>query len=101
MEADYHSRLIQLRTGFHHNMTLFRKNVILRNYDNFRKIPLETGLEVLHRKYDNNEDYASLMGTKPQINKYLQQADIISERSRTLKSVPKYRIINTKVERIQ
>ena len=82
-------------------MTLFRKNVILRDYKDFRKIPLETGLEILHRRYENNEDYASLVGTKPQINRYLQQADIISERSRTLKSVPTCRIINTTVERVQ
>lgn len=79
--------------------TLFRKNAILRNY--FPRIPLEEGLEILHRKETNNEDYVSVMGTKPQINKYLQQADIISERSRTLKNVPKYRIINTKKIRIQ
>jgi len=82
-------------------MTIFRKNVILRNFNDFPNKKLETGLELTHRKYENNEDYCSLMGTKPQINTYLQNADIISDRCRTLKSVPKYRVINTKVERIQ
>ena len=80
-------------------MTLFRKNVILRDFYNRAK--LEKGLEVLHRRYENNEDYASIMGTKPQINRYLQNADIISERCKTLNSVPKYRMINSKLERIQ
>lgn len=79
-------------------MTLFSKNVIL---DWNLNTPLETGLEILHRKSDNNEDYASILGTKGQINRYLQNADIISERSRTLKNVPKFRIINTKKEVIQ
>ena len=82
-------------------MTLFRKNVIFRNYNDFRKIPLETGLEALHRKEANGEDYASLMGTKQQINRYLQDAPIISERLRTLNNVPKWRIINSKKIRIQ
>jgi hypothetical protein len=82
-------------------MTLFRKNVTLRNYSDFRKIKLEPGLEAKHRLSDNNEDYVSLMGTKPQINRYLQEANIISERLRTLNDLPKMRIINTKVERIQ
>ena len=80
-------------------LTLFRKDVILKNW--YDRKELETGLEATHRLSDNNEDYCSLMGTKPQINRYLQNADIISERLRTLNNVPKYRIINTKKEVIQ
>ena len=81
-------------------MTLFRKNVILRGHD-IRSIPLEKGLEKKNRLVDNNENYVSLMGTKAQINQYLQDAPIVSERLRTLNDLPKMRIINTKVERIQ
>ena len=79
--------------------TLFRKNVIFKEYKIYDD--LTEGLEIAHRKSDNNEDYASLMGTKAQINTYLQDKPIISERLRTLNNVPKYRIINSKVERIQ
>lgn len=79
--------------------TLFRKNVILENWYNRKE--LETGLEATHRLQDNNEDYCSLMGTKQQINNYLQDAPIISERLRTLNNVPKWRIINSKKIRIQ
>ncbi len=79
--------------------TLFRKNVILRNLN--LNLPLEKGLEIAHRKEENGEDYVSILGSKGQINRYLQNADILSERCRTLKSVPKYRIINTKKEVIQ
>jgi len=81
-------------------MTLFRKNVILRGHD-IHKIPLSVGLEKKNRLVDNNENYASLMGTKQQINRYLQEAPILSERLRTLNDLPKMRIIGTKVERIQ
>jgi len=80
-------------------LTLFRKDVILRNW--YDRKELETGLEATHRISDNDEDYCSLMGTKPQINRYLQNADIVSERLRTLNNVPKYRIINSVKERIQ
>jgi len=66
------------------------KNVIL----NKRHRYLETGLEYLERKEDNGEIHMSLTGTKPQINRYLQDAPILSERLRTLKNVPHYRIIN-------
>lgn len=76
------------------------KNAILRNYDDFPKMKLEEGLEILHRRYENNEDYASLVGTKQQINQYLQDAPLVSERLRTLNSVPRYRIINTVKKRI-
>ena len=78
----------------------FRKDIVLRDWYNRKRIQ-ETGLEATHRISDNNEDYCSLMGTKPQINRYLQDAPIVSERLRTLKNVPKWRIINSKKERIQ
>jgi len=80
-------------------LTLFRKNVVLKDW--YDRKELETGLEALHRISNNNEDYCSLMGTKPQINRYLQNAPIVSERLRTLDNVPKYRIINSKKIRIQ
>lgn len=79
--------------------TLFRKDIVLRNW--YDRGELETGLEATHRISDNNEDYCSLMGTKPQINRYLQNADIVSDRLRTLNNVPKWRIINSKKIRIQ
>jgi hypothetical protein len=84
-------------------MTLFRKNAILRNYDDIYKVgrKLEEGLEITHRRNENGEDYASLVGTKSQINRYLQDNVIISDRLRTLRSIPQYRIINTHKIRIQ
>ena len=81
-------------------MTLFRKNVILRGHD-IHSIPLEEGLEKKNRLVDNNENNVSLLGTKAQINRYLQDAPIVSERLRTLNDLPKMRVINSKVERIQ
>jgi hypothetical protein len=74
-------------------MTLFRKNVILRGHD-IHSIPLSEGLEKKNRLVDNNENFVSLMGTKQQINTYLQDAPIISERLRTLNDLPKMRVIN-------
>jgi hypothetical protein len=56
----------------------------------------EPGLEMLETKQDNNEINVSLTGSKAQINRYLQDAPILSERLRTLKNIPHYRIINTK-----
>jgi len=81
-------------------MTLFRKNVILRGHD-IHSIPLSEGLEKKNRLVDNNENYVSLMGTKAQINRYLQDAPIVSERLRTLNDLPKMRVINSTVMRIQ
>jgi len=80
-------------------MTLFRKNVILKDYK-WRPVGIE-GLEVLNRKEENNENYVSLMGTKQQINKYLQEMPVISDRLRTLKNVPHYRLISSHKVRIQ
>jgi len=74
------------------------KNVILKEYNITHD--LTEGLEIAHRKNENNEDYVSLMGTKQQINHYLQDKPVLSDRLRTLNSVPKYRIINTVKERI-
>jgi len=81
-------------------MTLFRKNVILRGH-NIHSIPLSEGLEKKNRLVDNNENFCTLIGTKQQINHYLQDAPIVSERLKTLNDLPKMRVINTKVERIQ
>jgi hypothetical protein len=61
---------------------------------------LTEGLEITHRREANGENYMSLMGTRQQINRYLQDKPILSERSRTLNNVPKYRIINSVKERI-
>ena len=74
------------------------KNVIFRDFK-IKPVGIE-GLEIANRRKENNENYASLVGTKAQINQYLQDKPILSDRLRTLNSVPKYRIINTKVERI-
>jgi hypothetical protein len=81
-------------------MTLFRKNVILRGHD-IHSIPLSEGLEKKNRLVDNNENFVSLMGTKQQINRYLQDAHIVSERLRTLNDLPKMRVINSVKVNIQ
>ena len=80
--------------------TLFSKNVTLKNWYDFEKGYSEKGLERIHRRVDNNEDYATITGTKQQINTYLQDKPILSDRLRTLNNLPKYRIINTTKERI-
>jgi len=82
------------------DMTLFRKNVILRGHD-IHSIPLEKGLEKKNRLVDNNENFVSLLGTKQQINRYLQDAPIVSERLRTLNDLPKMRVINTTKVNVQ
>lgn len=84
------------------DMTLFRKNVILREFNIHNpKTPLSEGLDVKHRRQPNGEDYCSIMGEKWQINYYLQNAPLLSERLRTLNDLPKMRVINSKVVRIQ
>jgi len=70
------------------------KDVILKDF-NIKPVGIK-GLEITNRRQENNENYVSLVGTKGQINTYLQNAPILSERLRTLKTVPKYRIISTK-----
>lgn len=84
--------------------TLFHKSVILKDFDihkDIHSIPLSKGLEISHRQKENKEDYITLAGTKQQINSYLQDAPILSDRLRTLNSLPKYRVINSKKVRIQ
>ena len=80
-------------------MTLFRKDVILKEFKITHDLP--QGLEMTYRRNENNENYRSLMATKAQINEYLQDKPIISDRLRTLNNVPKWRIINSKKVRIQ
>ena len=79
-------------------MGLKIKNVILKDYQ-WRPVGIE-GLDVINRKEENNENYISLTGTKQQINQYLQDKPILSDRLRTLNNLPKYRMINTTKERI-
>jgi hypothetical protein len=80
--------------------TLFRKNAILRDF-NIHKVSLSKGLDVKNRLQPNNENYVTLIGTKPQINSYLQDASVLSDRLRTLNDLPRTRVIDTKVVRIQ
>jgi hypothetical protein len=81
--------------------TLFLKNVIFKEFN--RKVKLIEGMDKINRIGDNGENYSSLTGTKPQINRYLQDCgnNILSDRLRTLNNLPKFRIINTTRERIQ
>lgn len=67
------------------------KNVTLKSPYKY----IETGLEMLETKVDNGEINVSLTGSKAQINRYLQDAPILSEHLRTLKNVPHYRQINS------
>jgi len=80
-------------------MDIKLKNVILKEY-NVTSKGLQEGLEITHRREENNECYMSLVGTKGQINTYLQDKPVLSDRLRTLKSIPQYRVINTIVKRI-
>ena len=86
--------------------TLFSKNVILKNINiqnrnDILSIPIQKGLDITHRQKENNEDYATLQGTKQQINHYLQEAPELSSRLRTLNNLPKFKIINTQKVRVQ
>ena len=77
------------------NDSLRIKNVILKEF-NIPEVPKESaGIEIIHRREPNNENYMSLTGTKQQINSYLQDKPILSERLRTLNNIPHFRIINT------
>ena len=80
-------------------MTLFRKDVILKDF--VIRHDLTKGLEIINRKEDNNENYMSLVGTKQQINTYLQDKPVLSDRLRTLNNLPKFRLIGTNKEVIQ
>jgi hypothetical protein len=64
-----------------------------------RPIGIEN-MDVINRKEQNNENYMSITGTKQQINRYLQDKPVLSERLRTLNNLPKYRIINSVKVRI-
>jgi hypothetical protein len=75
------------------------KNVILKDF-NITDKGLSEGLDIIHRKQPNGENYATLTGTKQQINHYLQDKPTLSDRLRTLNNLPKFRIINTTKERI-
>jgi len=84
-------------------MGLKIKNVIFRDYNEFEdrtKVQAKDDLEIAIHRSDNNEGHASLTGTKQQINHYLQDKALVSDRLRTLNNVPKYRIINTTKLRI-
>jgi len=72
------------------------KNVILKDYK-WREVGIE-GVDVINRKETNGENYVTITGTKQQINQYLQDKPILSERLRTLKNIPHARIINTTKE---
>ena len=79
-------------------ISTFIKNVILNDYK--IRHDLVEGLEIINRNVEG-QNYMSLTGTKQQINQYLQDKPIVSERLRTLNNLPKFRIINTRKERIQ
>ncbi len=80
--------------------SLFRKNVVIRGQD-IHMIPLTPGLDKKNRFVDNNENQVTLIGTKAQINSYLQDAPVVSERLRTLNDLPRMRVINTTKVHIQ
>ena len=69
------------------------KNVVLN--DNIIRPVGVKGLDVINRDVEG-KNYQTLTGTKQQINEYLQDKPILSERMRTLQNLPKYRIIDTK-----
>lgn len=71
------------------------KNVTLKELNVTELPPGFEGLDIIHRKVDNNECHMTLTGSKTQINNYLQNKPILSERLRTLNNLPHYRIINT------
>jgi len=74
-------------------MGLRIKNVVLRD-SVIRPVGIE-GLDIINRQSNNGENYMTLTGTKAQINTYLQDKPVLSDRLRTLNNIPKYRIINT------
>ena len=88
-------------------MTLYRKSVILKDWNIQRdawSIPLSPTLEASHIpiSIENEESYLTLISnSKEEINNKLSQFPVLSDRARTLKSIPKMRIIQGKVERIQ
>ena len=82
-------------------MTSLRiKNIILKEFKVTELPPGFEGLDIIHRKEQNGENYMTLTGSKQLINNYLQDKPILSERLRTLNNLPKFRIINTVKKRI-
>ena len=82
------------------------KNVQLNNFNvnkDVRPFQPDKNIEIKWQQTDNNQTYASIIGdNKQEINNQLSTLNnkIVSERCRTLNSLPKYRIINTTVKRI-
>jgi hypothetical protein len=86
-------------------LTLYRKSVVLRDFNihkDLHSIALKEGLEAAYKQLDNNESYATFIdSSKESINNQLAELNITSDRVRRLNDIPKYRIINSKKERIQ
>lgn len=85
-------------------MTLYRKSVILRDWHYEDPLGLKEPMEasVTQIDYDNRECYLTLTDySKEDINTKLASLPVMSDRARTLKIIPKYRMIGTKMERIQ
>ena len=83
------------------------KSVLLKDFNVNKDVrpftPYKQGVEVKWQQSDNNETYASIVAeNKQEINKQLSLLSnkIVSERCRTLNSLPKFRIINTTKKRI-
>lgn len=84
---------------------LYKKSVLLKDNFNFetdiRNFQPRKDIEVQWQKLDNSQTYATLISHKKSIlNLQAKDMPILSERARTLKNLPKMRIVNTKVERI-
>ena len=68
------------------------------NLSNVRPFRPNKNIEIKWKQADNNTTYASFIGSKQDINNQLAGLNnIISDRVRTLREVPKYRIIKTTV----
>jgi hypothetical protein len=98
-------------------MTLYRKSVILRDWDIQKKVEgfkPKTGINVAWQQVEgnNNECYATLIGsnskyqalsqriTKEDIHNQLAEMPVMSDRVRTLNSLPKGHTLGTVKERI-
>lgn len=86
-------------------------SVILKNWKWGTNVKPKKGINVAHHSIDkkNQEVCATLFGSekdgiyKEDINNELEKLskNILSERVRTINSLPKYKVINTVKERIQ
>ena len=81
------------------------KNVNLKNFNlaDIRAFtPYKEGVEVKWYQDEKDQTFASIVGSKKEINNQLQimSKNIESERVRTLNNLPKYRIINSQKIRI-